>query len=106
MNSDTAEKLALRKVSDLLNILSFISDCSIKLVGVEPTDGNDSVSPTTIRILSANEMQRWRIVELSGDYGLLSALRYYRKVLNELDPFDAFLAFWTSMEIICSESRG
>jgi len=106
VNSDTAEKVALRKVSDLLNILSFISDCSIKLVGVEPTDSSNSAFPTTIRILNANDVQKWRIAEESGDYELLSALGYYRKGLNELDPFDAFQAFWTSVEIVCAESNG
>jgi len=106
VNGDTAENVALRKVSDLLNILSFISDCSIKLVGVEPTDSSNSAFPTTIRILGTNDMQKWRTVEESGDYELLSALGYYRKGLNELDPFDSFLAFWTSAEIVCSESSG
>ncbi len=105
-NSDAAEKVALRKASDLLNILSFISDCSIKLTGVESTDSSDSRFPATIRIIDVNDTQRWRNVEKSGDYGLLSALGYYRKGLNELDPFDAFLAFWTSMEIICSDYGG
>jgi hypothetical protein len=105
-NSDAAEKMALRKVSDLLNILSFISDCSIKLTGVESTDSSDLRFPATTRIIGVNDAQRWRNLEESGDYELLSALGYYRKGLNEFDPFDAFLAFWTSMEIICSVSRG
>lgn len=103
-DSNTAEKIALRNVSDLLNILSFISDCSVKLVGVEPKDDVNSALPTTTRILSTHEVQTWRTIEESGSYELLNALGYYRKGLNELDPFDAFLAFWTSIEIVCSDT--
>ena len=57
-NRDAAEKVAVRKVSDLLNILSFVSNNSTKLVGVEPLDKSDSTFPTTTRIINAEEVDK------------------------------------------------
>jgi len=96
----------VRKVSDLLNILSFVSDCSIKLEGVEPAERRGSASPVTVRVLNTDEVERWRNIETFNDPELFRGLGYYRKGLNELDPFDAFLAFWAAVEIISSHSRG
>lgn len=103
VDRNTAETVAVRNVSDLLNVLSFVSDCSIKLIGVETSDNRDSSTPMTMRVLTTNEAEDWAAIDQSGSYALLSALGYYRKGLNEPDPFDAFVAFWTAVEIVCSE---
>jgi hypothetical protein len=106
VNREAAENVAVRKVSDILNVLSFVSDCSIKLVGVEPAERSGSLFPVTIRILNADEIQRWKTIDGLREPQLFRGLGYYRKGLNELDPFDAFLAFWSAVEIVCSHSRG
>jgi hypothetical protein len=106
VNKENAEKIAVRKVSDLLNILSFVSDRSIKLEGVEPAETRDSTSPVTVRVINKNEIESWRNMETFNDPELFRGLAYYRKGLNELDPFDAFLAFWAAVEIVSSSGRG
>lgn len=106
VNRDAAENVAVRKVSDILNVLSFVSNCSIRLVGVELVERSDSTFPVTIRMLNADEVQRWKNIEEFNDRQLFHGLGYYRKGLNEPDPFDAFLAFWSAIEIVCSRSRG
>lgn len=103
---DAAEKVAVRKVSDLLNILSFVSNSSTKLAGVEPLEKSDSAFPTTTRIINTEELDKWRAIEAVNDLELFRALGYYRKGLNEPDPFDAFVGFWNAVEIICSNSSG
>lgn len=105
-NREAAENMAIRRVSDILNVLSFISDSSMKLVGVELVERSDSLFPVTIRMLNDNEVDTWKHLDELTDSDLFRGLGYYRKGLNELDPFDAFLAFWNAIENTCSRIQG
>ena len=105
VNKEAAENVAVRKVSDILNVLSFVSNSSIKLVGVELVERSDSAFPVTIRVLNAAEVQRWKTLEGLSDPQIFRGLGYYRKGLNEPDPFDAFLAYWSAIEIVARAHR-
>lgn len=80
-------------MSDLLNILSFISNSSVKLIEIESIDRGDSTFPNTIRILDAEEVDKRRTIEAVNNLEFFRALGYYRKGLNEPGPFDAFVGF-------------
>lgn len=107
-DKSSAKNVAIRTVSDVLNILAFISDTPAKLLGVEKATESSAgrYSPVTLRVVTEREIKTCNELEQREDTLLLRALGWYRKGNNEIDPFDAFLAYWTSIEIISSSRDG
>lgn len=112
MSPQSARETAIRRVNDALNALSFVSDqplsisSELSIIGLQRGIGSASLSRqfTIARVLSESEATDAEILESALNQldksELDRSLGYYRKGLNSTDPFDSFLAFWQSIEIV------
>lgn len=110
-NPSVASDVAIRKVNDVLDTLSLMTDSSLIIAGekqVHQLDSNIHISSLSAsysvsRIINNEEIQNAEEIlnNISGEeITFLRAVGWYRKGLNGIDAFDTFLAFWNSIEII------
>ena len=110
-DSSVAFDVAIRKVNDVLDSLSLITNSNLIIAGEKLVHqlGSNSHSVTIpidahiSRICDRGEIQNAEKIlnNISNEERtFLRALGWYRKGLNGIDAFDKFLAYWNSIEII------
>ena len=110
-NSSVASDVAIRKVNDVLDTLSLMTNISLVIAGekqIHQIGSNIHISSlpasySIIRISNNEEIQNAEEIlnKISDEETtFLRAVGWYRKGLNGIDAFDTFLAFWNSIEII------
>lgn len=113
-NPEEAQQQAIRKVNDSLDVLSCASDVRLAVSGVKSTKSLDSTTRAVHMSFSAHIVkicERDKFSEASRllneltrrDTTALRALGWYRKGLSGVDPFDKFLAYWNSIEILAEK---
>ena len=105
-----AQDIAVRKIHDVLDVISTISEQNLEIEGLFNITGNNSGSASLpasfgiTRILNENDLKNIEnlnnIISHSNTTVFSRALSYYRKGLGSVDPFDGFFSFWQSIEII------
>jgi len=115
-NSQNARDVAIRNISDILDVISFLSNQHVEIEGAislqsEGTGTVDLPAGFIIkRVLDEsdiNQIENLNNIVLNAqttDYG--RALSYYRKGLGSVDPFDSFVSFWQAIEIVLNKYPG
>jgi len=115
-SSSNAQDIVIRKISDVLDIISFLSDQHMEIKGavnLQSTGGGIADLPASFsvrRILNEHDIQEIENYNQTlsdaqtTDY--LRALSYYRKGLGSIDPFDKFVSFWQTIEIVINKVSG
>lgn len=110
-NSSIASDVAIRKVNDVLDTLSLMTNISLIIAGekqIHQLGSNVHIlslpaSYSISRISNNEEIQNAEEIlnnVSNEETTFLRAVGWYRKGLNGIDAFDTFLAFWNSIEII------
>jgi hypothetical protein len=119
VSTDTPKKaqdIAVRKIHDVLDVISTISEQNLEIEGLFNITGNNYGSaslPASFnikRILNTNDLENIatlsNMISRSNTTVFLRALSYYRKGFGSVDPFDGFFSFWQSIEIITNKFEG
>jgi hypothetical protein len=119
VSTDTPKKaqdIAVRKIHDVLDVISTISEQYLEIEGLFNITGNNYGSASLpasfniTRILNANDFENIEnlssLISQSNTTVFSRALSYYRKGLGSVDPFDGFFSFWQSIEIITNKFPG
>lgn len=104
-NKELAFRAAVLFVGQMLDVVSWKYDLAL-YVGLTEGTRRRREGYEIRRVLRANEVREAfrEARSLSVDHPtLLRSLSWYRKGLYSDDPFDAFLAFWNSIETVAAE---
>lgn len=103
-NEDRAFKVALLFIGKMLDVLSIKTNAPLLVTN---SDIKNIADGNTVRALIQEEEFR-QCFELARSLNLnqttfLRALNWYRKGLYTEDPFDKFLAFWNSINVVAAK---
>ncbi len=104
VDQDRAFKVALLFIGKMLDVLSIKTDLPLLVTNndIRSATDNNSVKAVIEGIEFSNCFQQSRILNLH-ETTLLRALNWYRKGLYTEDPFDKFLAFWNSINVVAAK---
>jgi hypothetical protein len=103
-DQDRAYKVALLFIGKMLDVLSIKTDLPLLVTNNDIRSATDSNSVKAVieGIEFSNCFQLSRTLNLH-ETTLLRALNWYRKGLYTEDPFDKFLAFWNSINVVAAK---
>ena len=115
-SSNDARDIAIRNISDVLDLLSYVTHQHLEIEGgIRITGGSRGIADlpasfTIRRILDIDDIVKIEeindLVNTAQKTDYQRALSYYRNGMGSVDPFDSFVSFWKSCEIIFNQFSG